>query len=201
MYMYLRSKNSKHGEIGMPYYVGKGKGRRAFNKQHCIPVPSNKSSIVIVASGLSENAAFDEEKRLIVFYGRIDNGTGCLRNRTNGGDGGGGHHFGSNRTTFRSGHQHSEEALRKMSQAKLGRSLSEETRAKMRLSSRHIGKGLPVGFKHSEETKQKMRQRALERPSMSQEQRLKIGAAFKGKPWTSARREAYNVRKAGKAAA
>lgn len=71
----------------MPYYIGKGHGRRAFSKHNNVPLPSDQKNIVVVVSGLSEEAANAEEKRLIAFYGRIDRGLGCLRNRTDGGEG------------------------------------------------------------------------------------------------------------------
>lgn len=89
--MYIRSKNSKHGEAGSPYYVGKGRGMRAYSKDHRVRPPVDNSMIVLVARDLSESSAFAEEKRLIVVYGRIDNGTGCLRNLTDGGEGASGH--------------------------------------------------------------------------------------------------------------
>jgi len=34
VYMYLRSKKSKHGEIGMPYYVGKGRAKAVQQEPH-----------------------------------------------------------------------------------------------------------------------------------------------------------------------
>lgn len=43
---------------------------------------------VKILSGFEvEQEAFDEEKRLILFYGRLDIETGCLANHTDGGDG------------------------------------------------------------------------------------------------------------------
>ncbi len=71
----------------MPYYIGKGHGRRAFDKHGNVPVPHDRQNIVVVLGNLSEEEANSEEKRLIAFYGRIDKGTGCLRNRTDGGEG------------------------------------------------------------------------------------------------------------------
>ena len=86
--MYLRSNDSKNGKAGTPYYVGKGKGNRAYsNHSRHTPTPSDLSKIVVVASGMKEAEAFQEETRLIKQYGRIDLGTGCLRNRTDGGEG------------------------------------------------------------------------------------------------------------------
>ena len=87
MYMYLRSKNSKYGNAGTPYYVGKGKGLRAYSKSHRVQPPEDKSRIVFAVRSVSEEFAHLEEKRLIAVYGRIDNRTGCLRNLTDGGEG------------------------------------------------------------------------------------------------------------------
>ena len=76
-----------NGTIGSPYYIGKGHGKRAFAKHGNVPLPNDKSKIIILFVGLSEEEANAEEKRQIALYGRIDLGTGCLRNRTNGGEG------------------------------------------------------------------------------------------------------------------
>lgn len=78
--MYLR-KN------GTPYYVGKGKGDRAFRTNRRIRPPKDKSRIVFHTKDLSEDKAFALEVELIAKYGRIDNGTGILRNLTDGGEG------------------------------------------------------------------------------------------------------------------
>ena len=87
VYMYLRSKHSKHGEAGTPYYVGKGKKMRAYSKGHRVRPPVDKTMIVFVAQNLSEVDAHALEIDLIAQHGRIDNGTGCLRNLTDGGEG------------------------------------------------------------------------------------------------------------------
>jgi hypothetical protein len=87
VYMYLRANDSEHGKAGSPYYIGKGKGMRAFDKNHRCKPPSDFARIVFVVRDVSESAAHAEEKRLIAIYGRIDNGTGCLANLTDGGEG------------------------------------------------------------------------------------------------------------------
>lgn len=76
-----------HGDIGTPYYVGKGKGRRLVGNHGIICVPKIKEHIVKIAENLVESEAFDIEKYLIKYYGRIDVGTGCLENRKTGGQG------------------------------------------------------------------------------------------------------------------
>jgi hypothetical protein len=88
--MYLRTNNSKHGPAGSPYYVGKGKGNRAFEKvNRCgCKTPADSSRIVFAAKNMNEKDAFQLEMLLIHFYGRVDKNTGCLRNLSDGGKGG-----------------------------------------------------------------------------------------------------------------
>jgi len=78
VYQYLR-------EDSTPYYIGKGKNRRAWSKQHSVGVPDS-SRIQIIKNELKEDEAFQLEIDLIAHYGRIDLGTGILRNTTDGGD-------------------------------------------------------------------------------------------------------------------
>ena len=80
-YAYLR-------EDKTPYYVGKGKGNRAYNKhQKGISVPKNKSRIIFLKQNLTEEEAFKHEIYMIAVFGRKDLGTGILRNRSYGGEG------------------------------------------------------------------------------------------------------------------
>jgi hypothetical protein len=88
IYAYLRNKSSDYGQIGTPYYIGKGKGKRAWQKHGSTPVPKDKRLIVILAHRLTAVGASALERRYIRWYGRIDKNTGILRNRTDGGDGG-----------------------------------------------------------------------------------------------------------------
>ena len=87
VYAYIRSKDSKTAKAGTPYYIGKGKGKRAWSKQHRISIPSDSSFIVILENNLSNVGALALERRYIKWYGRVDNNTGILRNLTDGGDG------------------------------------------------------------------------------------------------------------------
>lgn len=86
VYAYIRAKNTSTGKAGTPYYIGKGKDDRAY-KKHSVSVPKDKSKIVILEKCLSEVGALALERRLIKWWGRIDNKTGVLHNKTNGGDG------------------------------------------------------------------------------------------------------------------
>lgn len=80
-YAYLR-------EDGTPYYIGKGKGRRAYNRNcKSAHMPDNKDNIIFLKTNLTEEEAFIHEIYMIAVLGRKDNNTGILRNMTDGGEG------------------------------------------------------------------------------------------------------------------
>jgi hypothetical protein len=103
-YAYLR-------KDGTPYYVGKGTGRR-WKKQHNVKVPP-RERVLFLKRNLSEEEAIRHEVYMIAVFGRKNNGTGILRNLTDGGDG-------------TSGYSHTEETKLSISNSLSGRKFSEE---------------------------------------------------------------------------
>lgn len=100
IYMYVR-------ENGIPYYVGKGRPGRPYDKRGrpCSTPP--KDRIIILYKEIDEKTAFQIERQLIHKHGREDLGTGVLKNRSDGGEG-------------CSGAIYSKERKRKISESKLG---------------------------------------------------------------------------------
>ena len=117
VYAYLRQSDNT------PYYIGKGKGRRAYYGKHSVSIPNDKSKIVILEANLSNIGACAIERRLIRWYGRKDLGTGILHNKTDGGEG-------------QSGAVFSEEHRSKMKEAwKTRPAMTEDTKKKLSVSN------------------------------------------------------------------
>ena len=137
-YAYLR-------EDGTPYYIGKGKKHRAFDrKKHSVFVPS-RDRILFLKQNLTEDQSINHEIYMISIFGRKDLGTGILHNKTNGGDG-------------CSGYNHTEEHKEYIKQKQLKRWSSEEQKNKIRGENNHF-----YGKTHSEETKRKIGTKSKER--------------------------------------
>ena len=175
-YAYLR-------EDGTPYYIGKGKGNRAWkNCSRKVHPPTDKSRVLILKKNLSESEAFRHEIYMISVFGRKNIGTGILHNFTDGGDGTSGHVVTAETTRkrleSRRGYAHSEETKRKMSEASLGRKKSSETRRKMSEAKRNM----------TDETKKKLSESHLGK-SVSEETRKKIGATQKGRIFSEEHRK------------
>jgi len=85
-YLWLREKDGTF-HAGVPYYAGFGsRSKRAYEDHRRIHPPEDHANILI-QHWPSKDTAFAYERYLIWFYGRIDQGTGCLRNLTDGGEG------------------------------------------------------------------------------------------------------------------
>ena len=148
-------------DTGKIFYIGKGRGNRAFSEDRSKlwKNVANKHGwkAVIICDDLTEDEAFEVEKFYIKEYGRIDLGTGNLVNLTDGGEGP------SNPSI---------ETRRKMSISHKGKVLSEEHIKKISL--------LHKGRKRSEETRKKISESAKRRV-FSEETRQKMSESKKGK--------------------
>ena len=180
VYAYLRSD-------GTPYYIGKGSGGRAWSKQRTTPAPTDSSLFHIIAHNLTEEESYLLENKLICQYGRLDIGTGILRNLNDGGKGGIRGAVRSAETKqkiseSKKGVKKSPEVRKRMSDAFQGRPahnkgkpMSDEQKEKKRLTM--------TGRKASDETRAKMSESAKKRgmPEMSLETRRKISATLRGR--------------------
>lgn len=148
-------------------YMGSGTNLRRAKKKYGIE--NFKKEILVFNISKKEYADILEKTFITAERKRV--GAGNCYNITDGGKG-------------CEGIKHSEEAKKKMSDAKKGKKHSEEH--KQKLSETHKGKQLRLGCKHSEETKKKMSEaRKGENNGMygkkhSEETKKKISEAQKG---------------------
>lgn len=135
-YVYLHVKEDD-GEV---FYVGKGVRYRwcisSSRKTHWKNVARKHGVICkIAANNLTADEALILEKKLIAAYGRLDQGTGCLVNLTDGGDGIVNYVWTDEHKRKISeahiGKRHTEEFKQMLSALYSGRTLSEETKAKI----------------------------------------------------------------------
>jgi hypothetical protein len=144
-----------------PYYFGKGSKKRAWTKYAGeVYPPKDKTKIIIVEANLTVIGALAIERRMIRWYGRIDNGTGILRNKTDGGDGSIGSKkpkskehkqkisksllgkkYKNGRFSSMKGRNHSTESKLKMSKSRLGGSCVWSEKTKELHQQRYIDNG------------------------------------------------------------
>lgn len=162
VYAYLR-------EDGSPYYIGKGKERRAWEQHRVngkgVHTPKEYKRIVLLHEDLSEPEAFDLEIELITKYGRQDLGTGILKNMTNGGEGSSGTSQDTNwkKGSSKRGKQPSVETRQKISEA-------NKTRNYPNSHTKEVRQKLSETTKKSWETRSR---------TISEEQKKKISDAAK----------------------
>ena len=139
-------------ERGAPFYIGKGKGYRAFNHKYMPRSSRNRyrrnkllktiktigdCPVVMIRENISEREAFVLEAALIKAIGRFPNGP--LVNMTDGGEGVSGRRhsaeararIGASAKTRNTGRTPSEETRRKLSEAGRKHVVSQETRDKI----------------------------------------------------------------------
>jgi hypothetical protein len=136
----------KKGEENIPFYVGKGRKRRAWqtNKRsefwHNV-VKKYGCDVRILYDDLSESDAFWIECKLIEMFGRADKGLGPLVNHTDGGEGA-------------SGNIQSKELKKQKSKKMKGRVYDEERRNN--IAKGKIGNNYNKGKALSEDRKRKI---------------------------------------------
>lgn len=175
-----------------PFYVGKGSnGRHLVHRDEAkslLHKPGRKPIKIniihslwksgfdffeeIILDNLTELEAFEIEKQTIMTYGRIDLGTGCLANMTDGGDG-------------KSGWLPLEDTRRRLSEANKGqipwmkgKVHSEETKQKIRKNHKGMN-----GKIQSIETRLRISE-ALKGKTKSEETKKKMSAVQKKRPYS-----------------
>jgi hypothetical protein len=173
-YAYLRENDT-------PYYIGKGKGKRAHEKtgRPC-GVPANRDRILILKKNLSEVEAFLHEKYMIFVFGRKDLGTGILHNKTDGGEG-------------TSGRIVSEDVRQKISKKQIGKRMSVISRQRMSVSQR--GNQNACGTRTEEQRKNNSN--AQRGKKLSNTHKDQISNTLMGKSKSKTHRERIGLAKKG----
>jgi len=143
-----------------PYYIGKGSGYRINSKQRVIPLPPKERRVKLIEN-LSEEDAFKLEVELITKHGRIDEGTGILRNMSPGGKA---PPSPKGRIPWNKGKKATDEMRKNMSRSQKGRACSEEAKANISKANkgRLAGKNNPFyGKTHTDEVKQLLREQSI----------------------------------------
>lgn len=184
---------------GTPFYIGKGKGKRSHSMAGRNVIfkgivsrmlcAGGEPVIVLAHEGLTEEQAFYLERSEINKYGRIIDGTGSLSNMTDGGEG-------------ISGHSHSEDTKEKMRVSSRGKKHSEETRAKLAHIARNISeetraKLAAAGRAISEENREKLRSSQTGKV-LSTEVRAKMSLAMTGRTHSDETRAKLSLAHSGK---
>lgn len=204
----------RRADDGKVFYVGKGRGKRAWSRyrrnQYWLRTEARHGlHVEIVAHWSTEREAFDHEKLLIALYRAANH---PLSNLTDGGDGPSGYrHTDETRALFRArkisdehrakvsaanrGLIRSDEFRAKVSAGLTGRPVSAETRAKLSAAHKGVSPTKEVREKIASTLSgrrlsdaEKDRRRPL---THSAQWRAKHSAAMKGRPWSAARRAAY----------